>query len=557
MDNDNKVKSEVQIFLQTNEKFYGTERPKMYNLEDEYAKTKKNKSSYVTVLMLICIIVVAGISYGVTKLIEHNNEQITVGIDVFEDLNLKKLLDMVTRTEDSLAQARKEKSTYEIEMQNALNLIDDKLKSDKAYVQKLRLGATKTKERNAKLESDARKQRREIHAQYDSKIAQSTMLVQDLESQLEKLDGNNVQRAQEQQAAIDSQRQLFELEKEKLISEYENTISTLREKLVTEQKTSLSNQQKAIDDAINEYKEKIDSLDPTVKDKKILSLIQKNTEETEKSKETLFGGLSNQEEILNQNEITDNAELQTTNTELQTTVEQKPLSFKEALAQTEKDTENANTLAQYITTIPFENSMLSITNTLNDISKRIKTTLTLSAQNEFDNYNQTINELKNQNKETESKIELLNSMYDYFSKQIQDSEYDGFLIEKASKNSYLGFVKADKLPVKQGQKAQIVLQDNSENIEANLFPVGKFVQVIPTDKEKFDLLKNSDKIIVVKDEVLPQENVLPTEEVLPQEQTQQTEQNTELNDNALQSVDIQKTEETKEDSLSNSSELSE
>ena len=108
MDNDNKIKAkslagaheEVQLFLKDELKSLSYSKAAQYNLEQEYARTKKNKNRAVVIIIASCFFAVALLTLGLSLFIRSSNNSITVNIDTFDDLNLRTLLNSAGRAED-------------------------------------------------------------------------------------------------------------------------------------------------------------------------------------------------------------------------------------------------------------------------------------------------------------------------------------------------------------------------------------------------------------------------------------------------------------------------
>ncbi len=269
MDHDNKVKiqkPEVKLFLPENLYPVTKSTPQIYDLEDEYAKTKRNKSTFIILLMAGLFLFVGLLTFGVTKYIDYKNKQITVGIDVFEDLNLMKLLDMVSRTEDSLKAARAEKSRLEVYRDTAVAELETKRDADIYAVSTMPIRASDKAAREKTILAQFEKNKKDTLSEYEIQIAAVDQQIADITKQLESLDSTRVQQAQEQQAAIDSQRQFFELEKRQLVEKYEKTITELQKKLTDQQKSILSGQMSNLDTLSGDYKEFLLLLDPVIDD---------------------------------------------------------------------------------------------------------------------------------------------------------------------------------------------------------------------------------------------------------------------------------------------------
>ena len=93
MDNDNKITeiqeiqthNEVQLFLKDELNKLCSAKVEQYNLEEEYARTKKNKNKSVFVILAFCALAVSFIVAGLTLFINSQNRKIKVNIDTFND----------------------------------------------------------------------------------------------------------------------------------------------------------------------------------------------------------------------------------------------------------------------------------------------------------------------------------------------------------------------------------------------------------------------------------------------------------------------------------------
>ena len=265
MDNDNKI----SIFLDDESLKNGKllselEKARMYDLEKEYAKTKKNKFFKNYIIAAATVLVIIGISLGITSYIDHKYSTIEVDIDVFEDLNLKNLLNMVGQVQNNLASVRNEKRSLEANMANEINNVDLKLEAEKALILKKRILPTEKQKQIAQAEQNALNEKEKIRREYESKIAPLRITISDLEEELAKYESSNLEKAQEQKNILDSERQLFDLEKQAQKNEYDAVIEDLRERLVRQQEQAVIDQKRAVELAIKEYQERIEELDPVV-----------------------------------------------------------------------------------------------------------------------------------------------------------------------------------------------------------------------------------------------------------------------------------------------------
>src|SRR5574344_1748623 len=136
MDNDNKVDkkmhqhNEVLLFLKDELQPLSHDKPHSYDLETEYAKTRKNKSSYIWVVMALSFVVVGLVTFGISRLVDYNNDKIKVSIDVFDDLNLRNLLDIVSQTKAKQDGATREMSELQAELSYGQKQAEQKRAAD-------------------------------------------------------------------------------------------------------------------------------------------------------------------------------------------------------------------------------------------------------------------------------------------------------------------------------------------------------------------------------------------------------------------------------------------
>ena len=123
MDNDNKINGagknmqnaeqrhkEVLLFLNDElNRLQTANSADSYDLVKEYAKTKKNKSPFVVLILITSLLVVFLAAWGITARINKQNQSITVNLQEFEGLNIKNLLDSVSKVQANYDAAMKNK----------------------------------------------------------------------------------------------------------------------------------------------------------------------------------------------------------------------------------------------------------------------------------------------------------------------------------------------------------------------------------------------------------------------------------------------------------------
>lgn len=289
MDNDHKViiqKPEVKLFLQDDVYAFNREKPQVYDLEKEFAKVKAQKKHTILWPLIILFIISALLTFGITRYITYQNRQISVNVDVFEDINLRKLLDMVSRLEEQVKQAKNNKARAETRLQTELETALAEKDAEIFTIQALPISAREKNKKIAEIEANYEIQVAEINTRYTAEFEALDLEIESLQEQINAYDSANVERAQQQQAAIDSQRQLFELEKQQLTENYENTINQLQTQVDTMKAEELSIRKKITEEISREYQAqfaalekeytaKLNSLDPKITQDEYINLLER------------------------------------------------------------------------------------------------------------------------------------------------------------------------------------------------------------------------------------------------------------------------------------------
>ncbi len=276
MGNGNKIKinkPEVKLFLHDDLLPSEAEKPELYNLEQEYAKTKSKKISFVLLVLLSCIAAVTLLTYGLARYLQIRNDSMKVDITVFEDLNLRNLLNVVSQTQNALEQTATQKNQLEIEFSTR--------KAQAALDREAQLQLLESlKKDNSEKEREISIIQREyaetialLNLEYEPQLALYESQMEDFTKQLSSYDSANVELAQQQEAAINSQRQIYELEKQSLIADYDQIIQNLTEELETTQANLLSTQRNTMETLNKQHSQEISTLDPVFLDTHASSVI--------------------------------------------------------------------------------------------------------------------------------------------------------------------------------------------------------------------------------------------------------------------------------------------
>ncbi|MBP5358136.1 MAG: hypothetical protein J6Y69_02985 [Treponema sp.] len=267
MDNDFEIKSRIhsgiQDFLEQESRNLPSENAgTRYDLEHAYEATRKNSwknNKPIVLLMLAAVLFVTVLSSVIVMIVNKKNSQIAVKVENFDDLNLRNLLDLVGSTQAKLDEETSTKLNLESEKERIMTQAQAARDSSLATVQSLNIkDAT---ERNQRIKEIEDKYQADIQGipEIERKIQQAQKNIDEYQKQLMEFDSNAVEQAREQQALLDSEKQLHEIEKSKIASEYENKLNELRSSLSEVQQSDLARQEEMVSFVVAQY-------DPTFED---------------------------------------------------------------------------------------------------------------------------------------------------------------------------------------------------------------------------------------------------------------------------------------------------
>lgn len=284
MDNDNKVENyelsniqrhkDVMLFLneELNNIQTSTSSSNTYNLEREYAKTKKNKSPFVFFVLFACVVITVGVAWGLSLTIAKQNQSISVNLEEFDALNLRALLDSVARVQDKYNVAVQERDMTKAAMDNELKAAESQRDDDLFVLESISSvdpESMSAKRRAILAEYDKKVQ--QIKEQYEDKIAELEAKVDEYQKELDSYDSNQVASAREKEG-VSSEYSVQEMERKKLIANYEAQIKDLQIKIdaLSANKSTRS----AVNQVSSKYQAEINRLDPLVKDEQANQLVK-------------------------------------------------------------------------------------------------------------------------------------------------------------------------------------------------------------------------------------------------------------------------------------------
>lgn len=533
MGNDNKIKiskAEVRLFLRPEMLPSDNEPPAIYDLETEYAKTKKGKSHFTLWVMLICTAVVALITFGVTKYIDYRNSNISVGIDVFEDLNLKNLLDVVSRTEESLDIVTSQKIQLETEKKSLVSQAESERDSQLLILDSMRLSNAERNRRKTKVQEDYEASIAEISEQFDSKIDMCNIQIEEYQQQLASYDKKNVELAQQQEAAINSQRQLFELEKQQLSSEYMATISDLQQQLADLRQEMVEVQKESVVALSAQYEKELQALDPVFQDERGEQIVSRFVSNEKTITEDV---VENNESVAGTDEISTSSSVETIYPEV-FSVDNIQLDLSDsnlmeqavkALADIDSQFSDFNHVAEMVKETPWNNSLDEYIQTMQHLANKIGSDAVQSSVELLRQQEAQIVELKNQYgseqqmvanaqqslvsvqsdlksaNSTIKSIEEENAIYKRMLSAFDAKAYQngdvGYILDTSTQDKMLAYVAPLYSATLGDGTLAYVFRSSDELIgTVTLFREGKFIYAVPESQDVASKIQANDQILL-------------------------------------------------------------
>jgi len=192
MANDNKMKKkkdESKEIVSLAGKFLPEEivnsdgRTEIYSLEEEYAKTRKNKNWFVIFTVVGFILFISLITYLIYNYSTDKDRNIEVNITEFDDLRLKEILNSTRITDNNIQLAKNDIIKLQVEMRNAILEVNNRyLQSQNALLDKGYSDA-EIKSRLALLKKEEEAEVNSIKKKYDGLISEKRAYVSSVEQE--------------------------------------------------------------------------------------------------------------------------------------------------------------------------------------------------------------------------------------------------------------------------------------------------------------------------------------------------------------------------------------
>ncbi len=227
MDDGNKINDDLikikNSFLKQGFKNHDS-KSRHFDLEEEFAKTKKNRN-IIYKLSFICFItlVITG-TWFLTGWINERSRKINISIDDFKDISLKDLLTSTKRYENQLVLVKDELDDANFQKESELQAVQDQTKKLLELAGKRRLTDEKRNKLIKDIKSDEWKKMLEIRNKYAKIIKDKQNEIANLKEEISKFDSNKISQAMQHQDVLSSEDKIAELQTNRMIKFYEDKI---------------------------------------------------------------------------------------------------------------------------------------------------------------------------------------------------------------------------------------------------------------------------------------------------------------------------------------------
>ena len=232
MDNENKIREfkidpdnvNVDLFLPS--KFDTLEEKiKLYNLEEEFAKTKKNKDIFSTLLFILFILLISVSSLALIFQSQKGSQKLSVDIADLEDINILEILNTTRSYEDDLARIRVELEDLQKKKERDILDVKEDIKKRIDYINITQKKQTQEKiDTINNLKKEQTKRINNINEAYRPKIEKKEKEIKILEEKLKIFDQEKIKVAQDKEDIILSDDQVKDYQIKEIEKKYQNDV---------------------------------------------------------------------------------------------------------------------------------------------------------------------------------------------------------------------------------------------------------------------------------------------------------------------------------------------
>lgn len=198
-----------------------------YDLNDEFAKTKRNRNLFVLLIILLTTVVFISFAFVLNNYYEKANNVVTIRSAEFDDINLRDLLDKAKKLEADIGFTKLQIQTLQdarnadiaratITRDDALTMLRSRNPSEEDLTNQ-----------TAQIESGYQSQLRRIGGAYSKQIKSFETEVSAAQAQLASFDSGKLELAKQQEVVLNNERRIYDLERDRIQIELEGNIKRL------------------------------------------------------------------------------------------------------------------------------------------------------------------------------------------------------------------------------------------------------------------------------------------------------------------------------------------
>ena len=266
---DNEVKDIVpkKTDLFFKEGLRSVDKPQVYSLDVEFAKTKKKKNVLFYFAVIAFIAALIYITTLITNEIQMRTDKFKVSIDDFKDLNLSDLLNTAKRHEARLRVLRQDLLDFQQEMTSRILKIKDRIAKEKDLLYTKKMSGNRRAEKLKQLRKKEEMQIKWVRNNYKGRIRRKTNEINHIKKSMEKYDKRLMKNAKRTEVLIDNYQKLHDLEIQKTIRRFRGKIAEVKRKTARDIKDLKIFQKKFIKSLVLKY-------NPVYKDEKLKKIIK-------------------------------------------------------------------------------------------------------------------------------------------------------------------------------------------------------------------------------------------------------------------------------------------
>ncbi|MFW6363043.1 MAG: hypothetical protein ACOC0D_04275 [Spirochaeta sp.] len=220
------IDSSKMLFLQEVASEF-RKRQEQYDVAAEFAKTKANRSPLVLLVILTLVAISAATVVSVHVYSERSAAGFQVSIDDFQDINLREVLDSVSRLENRLRELNQDQMRMEEEFQRRMRDVQGQAEREIELISSRSGNQGEQNRQAAQVRNRLQEQQRELQAEFDERMQLHEQETEEVLNLLSQYDTRQADLAQQQETVLDNQSQVHALEMEELRSRYEAQIDEL------------------------------------------------------------------------------------------------------------------------------------------------------------------------------------------------------------------------------------------------------------------------------------------------------------------------------------------